>query len=483
MPDLSGLPGLPIAELNRQLDELYNGCDCHHPTEVPDLADGDPDEMAAMLAQMVKQVWKDGGLPEGTINKQVTAAFAKKLWSGVVEGYGKDIVGIDYDSPDYKMLAALQNNVWSFSGAKNYHQLRELGEALIGADGKLVSFNRFKELALAINNKYTVSHLKTEYNLAVAGGQMAGKWEQIKEQRDIFPYLKFDAVLDKQTTDLCRDLDGTTLPIDHPFWKRYYPPNHFNCRSTVWQRPSGPVTPDSKIPPVDIPPMFQTNLGEAGLIFPPKHPYWKDLPTEIKQTATSLIPAYTEKDIKNIVTDSMIESYQKVREAGDKYNLTEAEGAILHDYTKRGYLKLNRALRTKNITDSLRSYERILNAGLEKMPINSEKTVYRATNLSEVLINKYKMDLKTGNTYVEKGFLSTSSNELASLVFADGNKNYPTFFEVVHKTGRSIDELSEYPENEVLFKSKTAFKIIEVKELQRKQGRVYKIILEEIQNQ
>lgn len=220
-------------------------------------------------------------MPEGTINKQVTAAFAKKLWNGVVEGYGKDIVSIDYDSPDYKMLTALQNNVWSFAGAKNYHQLRELGNALIGADGKLISFSKFKELALAINNKYTVSHLKTEYNLAVAGGQMAGKWEQIKEQQDIFPYLKFDAVLDKQTTDLCRDLDGTTLPIDHPFWKRYYPPNHFNCRSTVRQVTGGPVTPDSRIPAVDIPPMFQTNLGEAGLIFPKTHPYFIDLPKEV----------------------------------------------------------------------------------------------------------------------------------------------------------------------------------------------------------
>lgn len=243
-----------------------------------------------MLARMVKQVWKDGGLPEGTINKQVTAAFAKKLWNGVVEGYGKDIVSIDYDSPDYKMLESLQKNVWSFAGAKNYHQLRELGNALIGADDKLVSFSKFKELALAINNKYTVSHLKTEYNLAVAGGQMAGKWEQIKEQQDIFPYLKFDAVLDKQTTDLCRDLDGTTLPIDHPFWKRYYPPNHFNCRSTVRQVTGGPVTPESRIPAVDIPTMFQTNLGEAGLIFPETHPYFTGLPKSVAKQAALLLP-------------------------------------------------------------------------------------------------------------------------------------------------------------------------------------------------
>lgn len=229
----------------------------------------------------MQQIWKEKGLPEGLINKEVTSAFAKRLWGGVVKGYGSDIGAVDYDTPDFKMLAALQRNVWQFSAAKNYTQLREMGAKLIGDDGKLRSFDAFKEAVGPINDKFANQHLKVEYNLAVAGGQMAGKWVDIERQRDIFPYLEFDAVLDKQTTELCRGLNGTLLPIDHPFWKKYYPPNHFNCRSTVRQKRSGQVTPEDKIPSADIPAMFEVNLGQRGLIFPKDHAYFIDSPQNV----------------------------------------------------------------------------------------------------------------------------------------------------------------------------------------------------------
>jgi SPP1 gp7 family putative phage head morphogenesis protein len=270
---------LPLDELNQQIEELYNQSCCdHHEIEFDvNLAD----DLSTALEEMLYNIWHLQGT-DGNINETITKFFADKIWKGVVKGYGMDIPAVDYDSPDYHMLEAIKKNVWQFSSAKNYAQLRELSSALIGDDGQLRTFDQFKQAARLINDKFMKTWLRTEYDLAVSGGQMAGKWVQIQKNASSLPLLQFDAVIDSQTTDLCRSLDGVTVPINHPFVKRYYPPNHFGCRLTVRQLASGVVTPDNKIPAPEIPKMFQTNLGQQGLIFPEDHAYFIGLPDEIK---------------------------------------------------------------------------------------------------------------------------------------------------------------------------------------------------------
>jgi SPP1 gp7 family putative phage head morphogenesis protein len=58
----------------------------------------------------------------------------------------------------------------------------------------------------------------------------------VKEAR---PYLRFDAVGDSRTSDICEALDGKVLPADDPFWRTHSPPLHHNCRSVLT-----PLDPD-----------------------------------------------------------------------------------------------------------------------------------------------------------------------------------------------------------------------------------------------
>lgn len=252
---------------------------------MPDLVGGDPIDPEA-LAAMLEQVWRDKGLPPGLINPEVTRAFAEKLWGAVVEGYGTDLPGVDFDTPDHTMLAKLQENVWHFSGAKNYQQLKELSAALIGPDGKLRSRNDFIQEALKINDTQIKQYLSAEYDLAVIGGQMAAKWVRIEANRETFPLLEFDVVLDSRTTTICRPLAGVIVPYDSPFVKKYYPPNHYNCRTTVRQLRSGVVTKKPQAP--DVPKMFRTNIAQQGLVFPKDHPYFKDIPASVLKKASAL---------------------------------------------------------------------------------------------------------------------------------------------------------------------------------------------------
>jgi len=281
------------SELHNQLHGLYNET-CCATDNVQHITLSAEDDLVGELTDMVEQLWEEKGLPKGTINKKVTTEFAKRYFAGVIKGYGKQgeefaLGKMDYDTPDYNMLLSLQKNCWQFGAAKNYQQLRALGNAMIGEDGKLRSFSDFKEAAKEINNEQ-LTWLKTEYNLAVAGAQMASKWIDFVGIDSGDSILEFDAVMDNRTSEICRPLNGTILSSSDPFWNIYYPPNHFGCRSTVRQRGSSyKTTPHHDIPSAEIPPMFRVNLAKEGLVFPPKHPYYDGLPEDILKEANKLL--------------------------------------------------------------------------------------------------------------------------------------------------------------------------------------------------
>jgi SPP1 gp7 family putative phage head morphogenesis protein len=233
-----------------------------------------------LLDALILEIYNLQGT-DGSISTPIANYYADKLWAATEKGFGTTLASVDYESPDYNMLQALKKNVFQFSVAKNYQQLRELSDALLDENGNLREFEAFRDAAKLINDRYVKTWLRTEYDFAVGAGQMAGKWNDILKNSQTLPLLQYESVIDSHTTDICRPLHGTILPIDHPFWKVYYPLNHFGCRSTVRQLASGVVTAEDKIPNAEIPAMFRSNLAERGLLFPPDHAYFIGLPEAI----------------------------------------------------------------------------------------------------------------------------------------------------------------------------------------------------------
>lgn len=231
----------------------------------------------------------------GSIDTGVTRHFIKSIWSGIVEGYGEDLFTVDYDTPDYTMLRKLQENVFQFSAAKNYQQLKSLSQALVNDEGKLRTFAEFKTIALQINTDHNLHWLRAEYEMAVSSGQMAAKWTQFEENADIMEKLQFDAINDNQTSPLCRSLDGVIRPINDSFWDIYYPPNHWGCRSSVLQIAHGAITElNTTVYPEKMPAMFKTNLAKKGWAFPDGHPYYTGLPHQVKEQADKMLKDATE---------------------------------------------------------------------------------------------------------------------------------------------------------------------------------------------
>lgn len=215
-----------------------------------------------------------------SINALDLASYNKiteKLTNGVFKGFGKSIIEVDYDTPDYKMLFDLRENVYIFSGAKQYQQVRELSSILTDNKG-IREFSEFKKLAVGTYNDYNVNYLSAEYNSAIAQSRSASAWTEIESMKAEFPQLTYDTVGDGRVRPVHASLDGITRPVGDSFWSKYFPPNDWNCRCMAIQVNEVVNTPKESIPKFstkEVPEIFRFNAGKERIVFSEKHPYFK----------------------------------------------------------------------------------------------------------------------------------------------------------------------------------------------------------------
>lgn len=76
-------------------------------------------------------------------------------------------------------------------------------------------------------------YLENVYRTNMSSQYSIGNYKQMKEVEDDFPYWQYNAVGDNRTTKICQSLHGKIYKSDDTFWNTYYPPNHYQCRSTV----------------------------------------------------------------------------------------------------------------------------------------------------------------------------------------------------------------------------------------------------------
>ena len=251
--------------------------------ELPDFAD----EIAGLCASIYNRKKGINHDPD------LLSSTALTLLAGVYEGYGSDFVSVDWYTPDIETLTRLTQNVFSFSAAKNYQQLRTITEAMRDEEGALRSCPDFKEQVAVINQKFNVTWLQTEYDTCIATATQSARWQEFKAQKDMFPFLRYQTAGDDSVRDEHRILNGVTKRIDDPFWRTYYPPNGWNCRCEAIQVPDDDTqeSPANTYTLPVIDPLFRTNCGETGLIFPKGHPYYSDIPGgEIRKAIAYLPP-------------------------------------------------------------------------------------------------------------------------------------------------------------------------------------------------
>lgn len=158
-------------------------------------------------------------------------------------------------------------------------------------------FKREAERVVGDSNRY----LKTEYDTIVSGAQMSRLWQEIQRDKHIFPYVQLDVVQDKRTSDICEPLAGLIFEVDDPVLAYYFPPNHFNCRTTARKLRHGVPSKNYQLP--DIPEEFKNNAGISSQIFTDKNRYIQNTPDELLNDADYL------KDLRARIMKHAEESY------------------------------------------------------------------------------------------------------------------------------------------------------------------------------
>ena len=92
--------------------------------------------------------------------------------------------------------------------------------------------NALTSMGFDVKNPYYLNNVfRTNTSLSYNAGQYRSINDPIV--RDVLPFWEYVAVMDNRTTEICERLNGKVYRSDDPIWNTIYPPNHFQCRSTV----------------------------------------------------------------------------------------------------------------------------------------------------------------------------------------------------------------------------------------------------------
>ena len=130
--------------------------------------------------------------------------------------------------------------------------------------------------------------LQTIFRTNMQSAYAEQQWQMIESQKDVAPFLMYDAVDDFRTRPSHKARDNTILPADHPWWNKNTPPLGYQCRCGVIQLSQDELDALGKLPnktppaigeyewtnprtghthtfPEGIDPGFDYNVGKFGI--------------------------------------------------------------------------------------------------------------------------------------------------------------------------------------------------------------------------
>lgn len=259
------------------------------------------DRLSEIFEKLIKRLHNladNDKLPEDLLKLDEAKRLLTETAKSFEKAIGKGILSAAY-SPDSDFINKLTKSVWVFSGFKTERQLKDISALLIGENGVLKPFNKFRDEVLKLDKDYNANWLNAEYTLAVSASQQAAKWKQYTADGDKY-YLQYRTAGDERVRSSHAALNRITLPPSDGFWDEHFPPNGWGCRCSAIQvvKSQYPKTEQSKVDEATTDffkgndKIFAYNPGKTEAIFPPKHPYYKvqkERAAKIKNFALELL--------------------------------------------------------------------------------------------------------------------------------------------------------------------------------------------------
>lgn len=193
--------------------------------------------------KVIERAWMSSG--KLTFDPELFDFTANALTIAFSEGWSTKLVklvdlGITYGVDDPVTMTAYEMNLFRFAGAKTLYDAQQLNELF----RKVKNFREFYDNASAMLDVHNRDWLETEYNTAVAVGEMASTYNRLMKQTDDFPYWQYKTMHDNKVRHSHMLLHDVVLPWNHPYWKFIMPPNGWGCRCFIVPRTKFEVTPE-----------------------------------------------------------------------------------------------------------------------------------------------------------------------------------------------------------------------------------------------
>ncbi|MDX2304622.1 MAG: DUF935 family protein [Microscillaceae bacterium] len=244
--------------------------------------------LLANFLKLAKKVFK-GDLKKGDIDDTLFKFYQEEFTKSIEDGFESTLKKLKKGSKERALMEKLLTDAQRFSAHKTYQMIGKLSDLKAGFKDDEEDLFNFS--AQVVHNNYNVSYMNTERNNAIAITQNARNFLQYQDEKDEFPYLRFQAVGDDRTRAKHKSLSGITLPIDHEFWEKYLPPIDHNCRCEAIQvgKLANP-TPDERLKDLPKPDKaFQNNAAKTGQIYTDDHAYYKGISEEDQKKITKFL--------------------------------------------------------------------------------------------------------------------------------------------------------------------------------------------------
>ncbi|HXR84324.1 MAG TPA: hypothetical protein VN722_08450 [Hanamia sp.] len=220
---------------------------------------------------------REGVITEYDIPEDLYYATANYIKDGLYKGFGSTLE--EAEGKDLELLTELRDNVYMFSAAKCFQEIKEISSLMFDENGDMVSASDFSKLGKETFSTWNEAYGLSEYQTAKGQAAMAVKWNEIERNADILPILVFDT--NGSPCPECAPYEGFSAPADDPVWDWLSPLLHFNCECVLRQEEdSFGVSSDEDYEKIvsskdDVPKEFQMNPGKDGYVFKPDHPYFE----------------------------------------------------------------------------------------------------------------------------------------------------------------------------------------------------------------
>jgi len=207
-------------------------------------------------------------------------------------------------NPDFDTPRTLKRNLYDFSSAKTFQQIQDMQNFIFNDKGMRRNFSEFEKYAKTVFDTYNKNWLEAEFETATSMAESVKGWENIEDEKDIFPLLRYKTLKDASVREEHVSLEGIVKPVNDPFWNKYTPPNGWRCRCYLEQleEDEAKVTDTKGKDLIKPDKLFAINPGKEKVIFDLKgnnaHPY-TDVKSRFRRHKENNFGLPYPKDIKS----------------------------------------------------------------------------------------------------------------------------------------------------------------------------------------